>query len=148
MASPVVLTNAAIYSRVTTDGPLAALVAAWHRGKVPETAKWLAPDGHTLLIRGVYRFYLSTSIRRVRRTRIGAALTYQLKLYQRADSVTGLDAAATRLATLFDGVRLPTASGTILKCVLTADLDGTDTVAGVDYSYLGYELRLWALPTT
>lgn len=148
MSSAVGWANAALYSRLSGDAPLAALVTAWHRGKVPETAKWEAANGTTLLTRGVYRFYTGASIRRMRKTRIGSVLTYRLQLYQKSGSITGLDSAAARLATLVDGVTLTGTGGAALKCVITQDLEGTDTVAGVDYSYLGYEVQLWALPIT
>jgi hypothetical protein len=140
--------NQVLYNLFTTDATLAAQITAWHEGKVPQGAKWVALDGHTLLRRGIYRFSTGAAIRRMRRQRIGMHLVYQLKLYQQAGSVVGLQAAADRLSTLVDGASLPWAAGQALKCAVTQPLQGADLVAGVDYSFLGYEIRLWALPTT
>lgn len=140
--------NAVLYALLTGDATLAALVAAWHRQVVPQTAKWVAADNTTLLTRGVYRFHTGSALRRMRRQRIGMALWYHVKLYQRAGSVVGVQAALDRISTLLDGANLPWAAGQSIKCAITQPLEGTDTVAGVDYSWIGYEVRLWALPTT
>lgn len=139
--------NQLLYDVLTGDATLAAQVTAWHEERVPQGAKWTALDG-TLLRRGVYRFHTGVALRRMRRHRIGMELWYHLKLYQRAGSVVGFQAALDRLSTLVDGASLAWASGQALKCAITQPLKGTDTVAGVDYSWIGYEVRLWALPTT
>jgi hypothetical protein len=129
------------------DAPLAARVDAWHEGRVPQSAKWVDVTGTTLLIHGVYRVQTGQALRRMRRGRIGMALWYHLKLYQRSPTAAGLQAALDALSALVDGASLPWDSGQALKVAVTQPIFGTDTIAGVDYQFSGYEVKLWALPT-
>jgi hypothetical protein len=140
--------TAALLTLLRGDTTLATAIKAWSERTVPQTAKWVDTNGTTLLKYGVVRWATGQAIRRVRRTRIGMVLWFHLKVYQRTPTIADMQTALDRISALVDGQTLPWTGGQVLKMAVTQPLGGTDTVAGVDYAWQGYEVKLWATAST